>query len=137
MRKMQRQKGSVMLIAIFVIALMTTLVVGMAQMNTEQIQIIQNQIYATDALCIAEAGLNDAFSEIRDDDEWDSNLNKSYSGGSYKVKVDGSPPYVTITSTGTNANGFVAEVEAELTVGGAGPYIIRIDKYKINDSEDD
>jgi Tfp pilus assembly protein PilX len=135
MKKMHRQKGSVMLIAIFVIALMTTLVVGIAQMNTEQIQIIQNQIYATDALCIAEAGLNDAFSEIRDDNEWNSSLNKSYSGGGYKVKVDGSPPYVTITSTGTNAKGFIAEVQADITVGGAGPYVIRIDEYKINDSD--
>ncbi|MBN1457202.1 MAG: hypothetical protein JW912_05060 [Sedimentisphaerales bacterium] len=135
MRKMQRQKGSVMLIAIFVIALMTTLVVGIAQMNTEQIQIIQNQIYATDALCIAEAGLNDAFSEIRDDNGWDSGFSsKSYSGGRYNVEVDGSPPYVTVTSTGMNANGFVAEVEADITIGGSGPYIIRIDEYKINDS---
>jgi Tfp pilus assembly protein PilX len=134
MKKMQRQKGSVMLIAIFVIALMTTLVVGIAQMNTEQIQIIQNQIYATDALCIAEAGLNEAFSELRSNSNWSNNLNKSYSGGDYTVKVVGNPPYVTITSTGTNSNGFVAKVQANITIGGAGPYIIRIDEYKINDS---
>ena len=116
MKKMQRQKGSVMLIAIFVIALMTTLVVGIAQMNTEQIQIIQNQVYATEALCIAEAGLNDAFSELRDDNEWDNGFSsKSYSGGRYEVDVDGSPPYITVTSIGTNSKGFVAEAEAEIT----------------------
>jgi len=126
-----------MIIAIFVIALMTTLIVGIAQMNTEQIQIIQNQIYAAEALCIAEAGLNDAFSEIRDDNTWDDGFNsKAYSGGEYDVDVTEDLPFYTITSTGTSSTGFVAKVEAGVTVGNSAPYIIRIDEYKVNDSED-
>lgn len=135
MKKIQRQKGVVMLIAIFVIALMTTLVVGIAQMNTEQIQIIQNQISATEALYIAEAGLNDALSEIRNNNVWSNGFsNKSYYGGQYDVGVVENTPYFTITSTGTSANGFVAEVEADITTGDTAPYIIRIDEYKINDN---
>ena len=59
-----------MLIAMFVIALMTTLVIGVIQMNTEEIQLTQNQVYAAQAVCVAEAGLNDALSELRVDSSW-------------------------------------------------------------------
>jgi len=57
--------GSVMLMAVFAIALLSVLVMGMLQMNTEEIQLMQNHIWAAQALAIAEAGLNDTFARIR------------------------------------------------------------------------
>ena len=134
MKITKRQKGSVMLIVIFVIALMTTLVIGVVQMNTEEIQLTQNQIYAAEALCVAEAGLNDAFSELRTDDSWDTGFSsKAFSGGSYDVTVTASLPNITIDSTGTSAQGFTSHVEARVTIGTASPYIIRIDELKVNE----
>ena len=123
-----------MLIAVFIIALLSSLVIGMLQMNTEEIQLMQNCIYASQAMAVAEAGLNDALSEIRVDDEWDNGFtDKSFSSHSYTVDVSGSLPDLTIESEGTSSQGFVAKVEADITVGTDTPYVIRIDSLRINE----
>ncbi|UCD58274.1 MAG: hypothetical protein JSV16_03940 [Candidatus Hydrogenedentota bacterium] len=126
--------GSVLLLVVFVIALLAAVVMGICQMNTEEIQIMRNQIYAAQALAIAEAGLNDAFAQIRDDDAWAAGYtDKLFDGGSYAVTVTGFPPNLTITSTGTSPQGFVARVAANVTLGSTAPYIIRIDNLRINE----
>jgi len=138
----QERKGSAFLIVVFIAALLAVLVAGMLQMATEQIQLMRNQIYAAEALATAEAGMNDAFAEIREDDEWDEGFeDKSFAGGSYSVDVDeydgdGSSD-LTIISEGISSQGFVARVAADITVGTASPYIIRIDNLRINDNDDD
>jgi len=110
--------GSVFLMVIFAIALFTILVTGMLQMNTEEIQIMRNQIYAAEALAIAEAGLNDAFAQIRADDTWAAGFSdKAFSGGSYTVTVTGTLPNLTIVSEGTSSQDFVARIAADITVG--------------------
>lgn len=122
------------LMVIFAIALLTVLVTGILQMNTEEIQIMRNQIYAAEALAIAEAGLNDAFAEIRADDDWDDGFDdESFNGGSYEVDVDGDLPNLTIVSEGTSSQGFVARIAADITVGSTAPYVIRIDSLRINE----
>ena len=127
-----------MLTAVFAIALLSALVIGILQMNTEEIQLMQNQIYAAQARAVAEAGLNDAFSEIRNDSTWTNGFDdKSFNGGEYDVTVSDDLP-LTITSTGTTARNFAARVEAVITVGSTnpystGPYIIRIDQLKVNE----
>jgi Tfp pilus assembly protein PilX len=122
--------GSVLLMTVFVIAFLSALTMGMLQMNTEEIQIVQNQISATEALATAEAGLNDALSELRTDANWIAGFtDKAFNGGSYTVDVNDSK----ITSTGTCSQGFVGRVEADITVGSSSPYVIRIDHYRINE----
>ena len=126
--------GSVLLIAIFAIALLAVLTMGILQMNTEEIQLMQNQIYAAGALATAEAGLNDAFSEIRTDSSWTTGFTgEPFNGGTYDVNVTGTLPNRTITSTGTSSQSFVARVEADITTGTTSPYIIRIDNLRINE----
>ena len=130
MKAKRKNNGSVFLIAIFVIAMLSALVIGMLQMNTEEIQLVRNHIYAAQALATAEAGLNDAFSEIRSDSSWNTGFtDKAFNGGSYTVDVNDS----TITSTGTSDQGFVARVEADITIGTSSPYVIRIDNLRINE----
>ena len=115
---------------IFVIAMLSALVIGMLQMNTEELQLVRNHIYAAQALVTAEAGLNDAFSEIRTDSNWNTGFtDKAFNGGSYTVNVNGS----TITSTATSDQGFIAKVEADITIGSSSPYVIRIDNFRINE----
>lgn len=115
---------------VFVIALLSALVVGILQMNTEEVQLVYNQICAAEAMATAEAGLNDAFAEIRTDSTWTTGFtDKAFNGGSYTVGVSGS----TITSTGTSAQSFVAKVEADITVGSTNPYVIRVDNLRINE----
>ena len=129
-----RNKGSVMLIAVFAIALLSTLVAGMLQINTEELQLMQNQIYAVQARTVAEAGLNDAFYELRSDSSWtDGFTAKSFNGGSYDVAVAGALPNLTIASTGTSDMSYAAKVEADVTVGTSTPYIIRVDQLRVNE----
>jgi Tfp pilus assembly protein PilX len=118
---------------IFVIALLAAVVMGMLQINTEEIQVMRNQIYAAEALATAEAGLNDAFAEIRADSSWSTGFtDKAFNGGSYTVAVVGSVPSLTITSTGTSSQGFVSEVAADVKVGASSPYTISIDALRLN-----
>jgi Tfp pilus assembly protein PilX len=130
----RKNNGSVFLITIFIIALLSAAVIGMLQVNTEEIQLMRNQIFAAQALAVAEAGLNDAFSELRADSGWtDGFTDKSFNGGSYTVAVSGTLPNLIITSTGTSSQSFVAKVEADITLSSGSPYIIRIDRLGINE----
>ena len=122
--------GSVLLITIFVIAFLSALAMGMLQMNTEEIQIVQNQIFSAEAFATAEAGLNDTFNELRADSNWSAGFtDKAFNGGSYTVDVNDS----TITSTGISPQGFVARIQADITIGSSSPYVIRIDHLRINE----
>ncbi len=126
--------GSVLLITIFAVALLSAITIGILQMNTEEIQLMRNQIRAAEALTIAEAGLNDAFAEIRADSSWIAGFtDKAFNGGLYTAAVTGTLPNRTITSTGTSSQGFAARVEANVIVSGSSPYIIRIDSLRINE----
>jgi len=130
MKMKLKNNGSVFLMVVFAIALLSMLVTGMLQMNTEEIQLVQNQIFSAQALATAEAGLNDALSELRTDPNWNAGFtDKSFEGGSYTVVVNDSE----ITSTGTSSQGFVARVEADITIGSTSPYVIRIDHLRINE----
>jgi Tfp pilus assembly protein PilX len=135
MKEKNKNNGSVLLITIFVLALFSAIVSGMLQISTEEIQLMQNELFATEALEIAEAGLNDAFSELRSDSSWTTGFSsKAFNGGSYTVTVTGTLPDLTIISTSTSSNSYTAKVEAKVTVGTTSPYVIRIDNFKINES---
>jgi Tfp pilus assembly protein PilX len=133
MKMIQRNNGSVLLIVIFAIALLSAVTVGILQMHTEEIQLMQNQVNAAQALATAEAGLNDAFARIRGGN--DPNIaSTSFNGGTYAVTAEASAVSdLLLTSTGTSSQGFVARAEADITVGSSSPYVIRIDRLRINE----
>jgi hypothetical protein len=130
------KNGSVLIVVVFAIAMLTAFVAGMLQLNAEQIQLMKNEIFSAQAIAIAEAGVADAFSRLRSGLSLGSGFsNNDFGGGSYIVTVTGSSPDPNITSIGTSPQGFVAKVEAEITIGGTNPpgYVIRIDKLRINE----
>ena len=128
------KKGSVILLAVFAIALLSTLVVGILQMNMEEIQLMQNQVNAAKSVAIAEAGVNAAFAELRQNSSWTAGFSsKDFSGGSYSVAVSNTLPNLTVESTATSAQGFVSRVAADVTVGTEIPYVIRVDNLRINE----
>jgi Tfp pilus assembly protein PilX len=129
-----RHRGSVLLIVIFVIALLAAVVTGMLQLSTEEIKLVHNQISAVHALTTAEAGLNDAFSELRTDPNWSNGFDdKVFNGGLYTVTVSGALPNLTVESIGTSSQGFVSRISADVTVSNSSPHIIRIDNLRINE----
>jgi Tfp pilus assembly protein PilX len=133
MRKQTKNNGSVFLIIVFAIALMATITVGILVMTTEELQLMQNQLYAAQAIEVAEAGLNDAFAQIRASSSWmpdASYTDKLFPGyGTYTVQRSAG----TVTSTATTLQGYVARVVADVTVGESPPYLIRIDDLRINE----
>jgi len=131
MSKDCRKRGVVLIMVVFVVALLGAMVMGMLQMNTEEIQIMQNHIRAVEALAIAEAGLNDALAQLRLDSSWDAGFaEKPFAGGAYTVVV--AAPQ--ITSVATSAHGYVARVQAEVTVAaGDPPHRINIDSIRVNE----
>lgn len=129
-----KDKGSVFLIVVFLVALLAAVVSGMLQLNTEEIQLMRNHICAAEALAVAEAGLNDAFAQIRADPNWSAGFtNKAFNDGSYTVTVTGAPPSLVVESTGTTSGGFVARIAGDITTSSTSPYIIRIDNLRINE----
>jgi Tfp pilus assembly protein PilX len=134
MKNLLKKSGSVLIIVVFAIALLTAFVAGMLQINAEQFQLMRNEVYAAQSMAIAEAGLADAFSQLRTDSSWTSGFNnKSFGDGSYTVTVTGLLPNLVIESTGTSPQSFIARANAEITVGTTSPYVIRIDKLRINE----
>ncbi|MFH1372151.1 MAG: hypothetical protein ABII09_12820 [Planctomycetota bacterium] len=138
MRAKKKNCGSVLLVIIFAIALLTMITVGILQMTTEELMLMHNQLYSAQAIELAEAGLNDAFAQIRADSGWTPDAgytNKSFDGyGSYTVTYEGLPPDPNIISTGVSSQGYTARVKAEVKIGGAAPdCVIRIDSLRINE----
>ncbi|MHC4431750.1 MAG: hypothetical protein ACYTBS_07915 [Planctomycetota bacterium] len=129
-----KNNGTVLVMTIFIVALMSAVVIGILQMNTEQIQLMHNHVCAAEAVATAEAGLNDAFAELRADSSWSTGFsNKPFNGGSYTVTVSGSLPSLTIESTGTSPQGYIAQVDADTTIGVTSPYSVTIDELRINE----
>ena len=124
----------VFLIVVFAIALIATITMGILEMTTEELQLMQNQLYAANAMCTAEAGLNDAFASIRSNSGWTTGFtNKAFNSGSYTVTVAGTLPNRTITSTGTSSQGYIVRIAADVTISTVSPYKIRIDELRVNE----
>ena len=134
MKIKRKQNGMIMVLVVFIIAFMTVLVAGMLQNSSEDIQLMRNQISGAIALSTAQAGLNEAFSKLRENCDWDDGFSeKSYNNGSYDVEVTGSSPAITVISTGTSQQGYAAKIEADVTLSETSPYTIRIDSFRINE----
>jgi Tfp pilus assembly protein PilX len=130
-----KNNGAVFLVVVFAIALMAAVTMGIMVMTTEELQLMQNQLYAAEAIATAEAGLNAAFAQIRTNSSWTAGFtNEPFNNGTYDVNVVGTLPTRTITSTATSSKGYIARVAADITIGGSTPnYVIRIDKLRVNE----
>jgi Tfp pilus assembly protein PilX len=134
MKTNYKQKGSVLLISVFVSALFGAMVIGIMQLNTEEAMLTGNYMELTKAIAVAEAGLNDAYYEIRQNRNWSAGFtNKTFAGGTYTVTVSGTLPDRSLVSTGVTAAGYKARVDADITVSTSAPYSITITQIRIND----
>ncbi|MHC4363927.1 MAG: hypothetical protein ACYSTJ_00485 [Planctomycetota bacterium] len=139
MRISVKNYGSVLVMAIFVIALVSALVIGILQINMEEIWLTQHRLYAAQATAVAEAGLNDALAQIRQDANWTAGFsNKAlpaeagFEGGRYSVDVNSNT--LTVTADTNAWVGYAATLEAQITVSdGNSPHIIRVDNVKANE----
>jgi hypothetical protein len=126
----RHRAGSVLLLVVFLVALLAATVMGHLQVNAEELQLLQNHLGAVEALAIAEAGLNDALAQLRQNAAWNGGFaGKPFHGGSYFVVVRDS----TVEATGVSSRGFVARVQANVAVEAGGPpYRVRIADWRVN-----
>ncbi len=126
-----RNRGVVLIMAVFIVALLAAILTGMLQINTEEIQIMENHVRTAEALAVAEAGLNDALAQLRANAAWRAGFAaKPFVGGAYTVTLDGSQ----ITSIGTSARGYSARMKADVTVApGRPPHRVVIDRMWVNE----
>ncbi|MFH0731529.1 MAG: hypothetical protein V2A72_01230 [Candidatus Omnitrophota bacterium] len=129
-----------LLLVVFIILVMTVLVIGYLQAATTETEIMRNHKMSTQALYIAEAGIEDAIYTIRQtgNSQWDAGFqNKEFpagSGNTYTVVVDNSNyPSVIITSVATVSSTYQRGVEAEIAVSGpptSAPYPVSMNYWK-------
>ena len=123
-----------MIVVLFILALSAALITGMLQLTTEEVLQMRNQMELAQSLSVAEAGLHDAFDEIRQDVNWDAGFtNKAFFEDAYTVTVEGSPPNLTLVSTGQTAQGYAARMEARILTGTGSPCSITIQSIRINE----
>jgi len=141
MKAKQKNSGVVLLIVVFVIALLAVTVIGILQINTDEIQLIDSQVHAAQTLAIAEAGLNDALYQLRQDRNWTGGAagkTTDFANGSYTITAKSGLVGSDITSIATlkpPLASFRAEIRALVTIQDAPlpPYIIRIDNLMVNE----
>ena len=131
--------GSVLVMAVFVIALVSELVIGILKINMAEIWLTQHRLYAAQATAVAGAGLNDALAQIRQDANWTAGFSNKvlpaeagFEGGRYSVDVNSNT--LTVTADTNAWVGYTATLEAQITVSdGNSPHIIRVDNVKANE----
>jgi Tfp pilus assembly protein PilX len=126
-------RGSVLLLVLFILALSAALVIGMLQLTTEEVLQLRNQMELARALCVSEAGLNDAIAEIREDVHWNTGFSgKAFYEDAYSVTVSGTAPSLTLVSTGTTSSGYAARLEAQIRADVNPPHAVTIQSIRIN-----
>ena len=121
-RRYRARRGAALLIALFVMTLASTLVVATLDAQMMRYAALRNTLEWDKARYLAEAGLNDAFSQLEQDIDWRSGIRTTEfpagSGSTYSVTVaDGSHGTVEITAIGVAGN-FTRRLQATIKHGG-------------------
>lgn len=108
---MNNKKGVALLLTIFIILIMSILLIGFFELMTTETAITRNLRSSTQALYVAEAGLQEGIRYTIDnmlgDSDWSNNNATIYSGisfgnGTYTVELlNGTPDAIDVCSTGT------------------------------------
>ena len=127
---MKNEKGIALILVLFTMLFISLLVVAFVDLATIDQQIVTNQVRALQASFIADAGVETAVYELRQDSGYGGTGGNiefpTGSGNTYNVTIAGG----TITSTGTVSD-FLRIIEADYALsGGAPPYTVRINTWK-------
>lgn len=127
---MKNEKGIALILVLFTMLFISLLVVAFVDLATIDQQIVTNQVRDLQAGFIADAGVETAVYELRQDPGYSGTGGNvefpSGSGNTYNVTVSGS----TITSTGTVTD-FSRTIEVDFSITGASvPYTVRINTWK-------
>ena len=128
----KNQRGLALLLASFSILFVSLLVIAFLEAGTTDLQILDNFLRSTEALYVADAGVEHAISGLRQAKDYHPtpSLEGSVSTGGYSVTVSGGPSPKTITSTG-EVGKFKRKIVAVVTVtGSSSPYTVTVTSWK-------
>jgi Tfp pilus assembly protein PilX len=137
LKKIRPAPGVVLLMALYAITIMSLLFIGVLWLVTTDLQISTNYLYYEQALFLADAGIEDALTQLRQNHLWSAGFSNvefpAGSGNYYTVTVTNNYPVVVLNSTGTVRTNFVRQVAASVNVTGppaASPYVVRVDYWR-------
>lgn len=117
------QRGSVLLMTLFLISLGSAFVIGFLQVSTTDLQIVRNHQYSLRALYIADTGVEDAIYNLILDSHWNAGFtNKAFAGETYTVTITNNYPNpIIIDSVGTAGGSFQKHLRVQVTISGSKP----------------
>ena len=120
-----RDRGSALLLAIFIMAISAPLVCLMLECHTVDIRCVHNHIENMRALYLAQAGIEHAFSELMADPNWSAGFDQVAcppdTQHTYSVTlVDDGSGKRTLTSVGTTKSGHTKTVVVAILCSVAG-----------------
>ncbi len=129
--KTKNSKGAALILVLFTLAFVALFVVAFLDTITIDQQINTNQIRSLEANFIAEAGIETAVYELRQDSGYSGTGGDvtfpSGSGNTYNVTISGGD---TISSVGTVGD-FTRTIEAEYSLtGSSSPYSVMVDIWQ-------
>jgi hypothetical protein len=138
MRLHNDNKGVVFLIAVFLIVFISIAMIAFLDIATVDFQVLQNSKSSNESLYIAQAGVEDAISRLRNDINWQALAGSplvvefpSGSGNQYSVICPQLGLPKIITSTATMSNGYKRRIEVSVQVFGTSPlYNVKVNYWK-------
>ncbi|MBT3261810.1 hypothetical protein HOC37_03390 [bacterium] len=124
------QKGVVLVLTVFAIAFSFILILGVLEISTIDLQIVRNYQKSVRALYIAEAGVEDAIYELRQNHLWNTGFtNKLFANETYTVTITNNYPNVIINTTSTITGNFQKQMQVQISISGppyTPPYPVRV-----------
>jgi len=136
MKKLSEKNAVALLLAMFILVFIAILVVAFLNLLTSDLVITTNHLGRLKALYIAEAGIEHAISQLRNNINWsvnsESTIFPSASASSYTVTYPKSGTTRVIESRGQVGNNkFIAIIQAQISIQGqASPYIVKIVSFQ-------
>jgi len=115
------QKGSVLLLIVFLIFFLALFVISISDLTTTDFQIARNNKLLTMAFYVAEAGIERSIYKLRQNNSWSAGFNQvqfpTGENSYYTVTVTNpSSVFVTLDSTGTVQDDFKRRIIVKLKV---------------------
>lgn len=132
---LKKEEGMItIMLALFATFFVTLFAVAMWELMTTDLEIITNHTRSMQSLYIADAGIEDAIYNLRQDKNWNTGFtDKTFplgSGSTYTVAVVDAPYGNTLTSIGKIAN-FERKIVSYVLVSGLStPYRVKIVSWR-------
>ena len=126
------KKGVALLLALFTLIIISLLLISFLELTTTDLQIVSNHLTRDEALYIADAGVEYAVSQLRNNKNWQvSNETTPFpSGSSNTYAVTYPVDSGIIRSTGRLITGGQVTLEVKVSVTGNAPYKVKIIYYR-------